>query len=50
MRNNGKTSMIYYGGYESSFDVILFPTVRSLAVMMGSGDGGGTQVAARVQL
>jgi hypothetical protein len=31
MRNNGKTSVIDYGGYKSSFDVILFPIVRSLA-------------------
>jgi hypothetical protein len=31
MRNNDKTSAIDYGGYRSCFDVILFPTVRSLA-------------------
>jgi hypothetical protein len=31
MRNNGKTSAIDCGGYKSSFDVILFSVVRSLA-------------------
>jgi hypothetical protein len=31
MRNNGKTSVIDYGGYRSSFNVILLPMVRSLA-------------------
>jgi hypothetical protein len=31
MRNNGKTSMIDYRGYILSFDVILFPMVRSFA-------------------
>jgi hypothetical protein len=31
MRNNDKTSAIDYGGYRSSFDVILFPMVRFLA-------------------
>jgi hypothetical protein len=31
MRNNGKTSVIDCGGYRSTFDVILSPTVRYLA-------------------
>jgi hypothetical protein len=31
MRNNGRTSVIDYGGYRSSFDSILFPLVRFLA-------------------
>jgi hypothetical protein len=31
MRNNGKTSAIDYGGYRSSFNVILFSMVRYLA-------------------
>jgi hypothetical protein len=31
MRNNDKTSAIDCGGYRSSFDVIPFPMVRSLA-------------------
>jgi hypothetical protein len=31
MKNNDKTSAIDCGGYISSFDVILFPMVRSLA-------------------
>jgi hypothetical protein len=31
MRNNSKTLTIDYGDYRSSFNVILFPMVRSLA-------------------
>jgi hypothetical protein len=31
VRNNDKTLAIDCGGYRSSFDVILFPMVRSLA-------------------
>jgi hypothetical protein len=31
MRNNDKTSAIDYGGYRSTFDVILSPMVSSLA-------------------
>jgi hypothetical protein len=31
MRNNGKTSVIDCGGYISSFNVIVFPMVTSLA-------------------
>jgi hypothetical protein len=31
MRNNGKTSMIDYGGYRSNFDLFLFPLVNFLA-------------------
>jgi hypothetical protein len=30
-RNNSKTSVIDYGGYKSTFDVILSPMVMSLA-------------------
>jgi hypothetical protein len=30
-RNNGKTSVIECGGYRSTFDMILFPFIRSLA-------------------
>jgi hypothetical protein len=52
MRNNGKTSMIDYRGYILSFDVILFPMVRSLAshdrhmVYFEGGGDFGIEVAA----
>jgi hypothetical protein len=60
MRTNGKTSVIDCVGYRSSFDVILFPMVRSLTSHdrhvvkgglrnRGGGDGGGTRVAARAR-